>query len=125
MSSAATRVRARRGLSLVEVMIAVVILAIAVLGLAGAAGWAAAQLHRSRLDLNAWAVLQAQVDSLSSVDYDKLADGSTVVSGYPLEWSVSGTNPKKLVLEVQSNLRGQVRSDTLVLYFSDPDAPKN
>ena len=93
----------RRGVSLVEILVALTILSGTLLSLASAAGLASRQLLSGRTDLNAWA-------------------GSATVHGYPMTWTVSGTNPKKVLLEMDwTNGRGLVVTDTVVLYRAEPD----
>lgn len=111
-----------RGISLVEVLVTIVILAGALMSLAAASGHAARQLYHSRTDMNYWAAVQATADSIASVGYDNLANGSATVQGYPMNWSVSGTDPKTLILRTQrTNRTGDVLQDSLVMYFPAAD----
>lgn len=111
-----------RGISLVEVLVTIVILAGALLSLAAASGHAARQLYHSRTDMNYWAAVQATADSISSVGYLNLSNGSATAGGYPMNWSVSGTDPKTVVLRMQRTSRtGQVIRDSLVMYFPAAD----
>lgn len=110
-----------RGVSLVELMVAVMILTVALLGLAGAGGVAARQLYTGRTDMARWAAMQQQIEILRTQGYDSVATSSAVVQGYPMSWTVSGTNPKKVVFSVErTNLSNQVVRDTTILYFADP-----
>ena len=112
----------RRGISLVEILVALTILAGALLSLASAAGLASRQLLSGRTDLNAWAASQSQAEDLMSRDFDTISSGSATVHGYPMAWTVSGTNPKKVLVEVDwTNRSGRVVADTLVLYRAQPD----
>ncbi len=112
----------RRGISLVEILVALTILSGTLLGLAGAAGLASRQLLSGRTDLNAWAASQSQAEDLMSRDFDTISSGSATVHGYPMTWTVSGTNPKKVLLQMDwTNGRGLVVTDTVVLYRAEPD----
>ncbi len=117
------RLREERGVSLVELMVAVVILAVALLGLAGAGGVAAQQLRIGRTDMHRWAAVQQQMEELVRMGYDSVTTGAAVVQGYPMSWTVSGTNPKKVLFSVErTNLSDQLVKDTTVLYFADPNS---
>ena len=114
------RLHDERGVSLVELMVAVVILAVALLGLAGAGGVAAQQLHIGRKDMTRWAAVQQQLEQLVRLGYDSVTSGSPVVQGYPMVWTVTGVKPKKVLFTVQrTNNSYQVVLDTTVLYFAD------
>jgi Tfp pilus assembly protein PilV len=113
--------RERGGLSLVEILVGVVILAVALLGLAAAGGVAARQLYWGRQDMHRWVALQQQLETLVAQGYDSVATDSAVVQGYPMRWEVTGTNPKQILLMMQrQNLQGVWVEDTLVTYLADP-----
>jgi prepilin-type N-terminal cleavage/methylation domain-containing protein len=118
------RIRGRagcQGVSLVEVLIGIVILAIALLGLAAAGGVAARQVYTGRVDMARWAALQQQLESVIARGYDSVTAGSATVQGYPMSWTVAGTNPKQITLVMtRQDARGQLRYDTLVTFLSDP-----
>ncbi len=109
------------GFSLVEVVIGIVILAIALLGLAAAGGVAAKQVYLGRTDMARWAALQQQVENLMARGYGNVTDSSAVVQGYQMSWTVSGTNPQKITLVMErTNAAGQTVQDTVVMNISDP-----
>ncbi len=107
------RARDERGLSLIEVMVAMVMLTSALLGLGSAAGLAVRTTVRGRQDLQLWAAVQWKADSLVSLGI--VTNGSDTVHGYPMSWTVSG---KKIELFVDhaSLTTGATIRDTLVLY---------
>ncbi len=116
------RLNDERGVSLIELMVAVMILSVALLGLAAAAGVAAQQLHVGRADMHRWAAAQQQLEELVRMGYDSVATDSSVVQGYPMSWTVTGTNPKKVIFTLErTNLSYQTVQDTTVLYFADPN----
>ncbi|UCC71302.1 MAG: prepilin-type N-terminal cleavage/methylation domain-containing protein [Gemmatimonadota bacterium] len=116
------RVRDRDGVSLVEILIAVIILSVALLGLAAAGGVAARQVYMGRVDMGRWAALQQQLESLVAEGYDNVTAGSDTVQGYPMEWAVSGTDPKQItLLMTRENFRGEIVQDTLVTYMANPN----
>ncbi len=117
------RLNDERGVSLVELLVAVMILAVALLGLAAAGGVAAQQLHTARTDMHRWVAAQQQIEELVRMGYDSVTTASAVVQGYPMSWTVTGTNPKKVIFTVErTNLSYQTVQDTTVLYFADPNS---
>jgi Tfp pilus assembly protein PilV len=115
------RLRDERGMSLVEVLLGVMLLSVVLLGLAGAGAYAARMSYRGRLDMRLGAAEQWAADSLRSAGWSKVQTGSGTVQGYPITWTVSGTNPKtvKLVAQWVSATRKTVK-DTVVLFVANP-----
>ena len=115
-----TLLRNARGVSIIEVMVALVIFAIAVLGLASTGYVASQALRRGRSYMGASAVAQSKLDSLTAVGWNALGgkSGTETVQGYPITWNVQGTNPRRLILEVQRTVSGRVFRDTFVTYVA-------
>ena len=112
----------QRGVGLVEILVALTILAGALLSLSAAGGLAARHLQSGGKDLNAWAASQSQAENLMARGFDTISSGSGTVHGFPMTWAVSGTNPKKVLLEMDwTNTRGNAVTDTVVLYLAQPD----
>ncbi len=115
------RLRGCEGVTLVEILIGVIILSVALLGLAAAGGVAARQVYMGRVDMGRWAAIQQQLESLVADGYTNVSTGSGVVQGYPMAWTVGGTNPKQITLVMtRENFRGETVQDTLVTYLADP-----
>ncbi len=110
-----------RGMSLIEVMIAMVMLTTAMLGLANAAGLAMRTTIRGRQDMQLWAAVQWKADSLVSLGWGNVTTGSDTFQGYPMSWTVSGTNPERIDLLVDhaSLTTGATIRDTLILYLTN------
>jgi Tfp pilus assembly protein PilV len=117
------RAGAERGISLIEVVAAIVILSVAVLGLAAAGSVASRQMVTGQSDLTVASALQFQTERLVAKGYKNITTDSAVVFGYPVKWTVSGTAPKKAVLEVSRAVFWPTRvvRDTLVLLFAPQD----
>lgn len=115
------RARDERGVSLVEVMIGMVILTSALLGLIGASGLALQTTIRGRQDLQMWAAVQWKADSLVSLGWGNVSSGSDMVQGFPMSWTVSGTDLEQIDLLVDHTSlgTGAARQDTLVLYLTN------
>lgn len=117
------RLRHERGVSLVEVMVGIVILALALLSLSAASGLAARQLYYSRTDSQWSAAVQQKLEELGSQGFANVSNGSGVVQGYNMTWTVTGTDPKTVKLMVQRQTRlGQIVVDTLLMSLVAADS---
>ena len=94
------RVRSERGITLVETLVMIIITSVTLLSLAAAMGYAYRNLGHSRMDMNAYAATQAKLETLVNVHYDSIASGSSSINGYSLSWTVTGTDPKMLLLDL-------------------------
>ncbi len=121
MKPKAERARDERGLSLIEVMIAIVVLATALLALSGAAGLAVRTTVRGQQEIQMWSAVQWKADSLISLGWGNVTAGSDTVNGFPMSWTVSGTNLEQIDLSVdhQSLATGAMIRNTLTLYLTE------
>ena len=93
--------RERKGVSLIEVLIACVLLTVAVLGLVGAATGISKQTGNSRRQILAAGMAQARLDSLRSLPCSSLASGTSSKQGIAQTWTVSGSgNTRSIVLQL-------------------------
>lgn len=83
--------RRRRGISLVEVLIACVLLTVAVLGLVSVATGVSRQTGNSRRQVIAASMAQARLDSLRSLSCASMSSGARTRQGITEEWTVSGS----------------------------------
>ncbi len=115
------RARDERGVSLVEIMVSMVMLSSALLGLASAAGLAVRTTIRGRQDIQLWAAVQWKADSLVSLGWGNVTSGSDTFQGYPMSWTVSGTNVEQIDLSVDhpSLTTGAMVRNTLTLYLTN------
>lgn len=103
-AASAERLRARRGMTLVELMVAVLLLSIGLLGLAGFS-YAMTQQQKSSLrQQRAALVAQSRLDSLSSVSCQLLAPGgmqtgSAVTQGVSERWVIVDGNDIKSITD--------------------------
>lgn len=111
-----------QGFSLVEILVAVTLLGVAMMSLAGAAALGLSQMGKSRQDLQYSADVQQIADSLVGRGWNKVTNGSSVIRGRPVSWTVTtiGANSEKV--DVIVTRRGQasavVYSDTVTLYLA-------
>jgi hypothetical protein len=94
--------RERRGLTIVEVVVAILLLSVGLLSLAGLAAGTSKAIRGGGTQVVAAAVAQSRFDSLSSVPCDDLAknattSGSSTTRGVRETWAVTdGRNIKRL-----------------------------
>ncbi len=115
------RARDERGVSLVEILVAMVILTSALLSLASASALAIRTTIRGREDLKMWAAVQRKGDSLMARGAGNVASGSDVVRGRNIAWTVSGASPERidLLVDRQRVTELVIVQDTVVIYLSN------
>jgi prepilin-type N-terminal cleavage/methylation domain-containing protein len=92
-----TRRRARRGLTLVELLVAVVVMGVGVLGLAGTASYVAVQMGGGGQRTVAAAVGQQVFDSLLSVDCHALVSGTDSTRNVRVTWLVADSGKTRWI----------------------------
>jgi prepilin-type N-terminal cleavage/methylation domain-containing protein len=113
----------KRGFSLVEILVAVTLLGVAMMSLAGAASLGLSQMGKSRQDLAYSADVQQVADSLVSVGWNKVTSGSSTIRGRAVGWTVTTIGPNSQKVDLVVTRRGQANaslmySDTLALYLA-------
>lgn len=115
----------KQGFSLIEVLVAVTLLGVVMLSLAGGATLALSQMTKGRQDLAYSADVQQVADSLVGKGWNKVTAGSANIRGRAVRWTVStlSANAQKVTVVVER--RGQantsiVYNDTLSLYLAQP-----
>jgi len=113
----------RRGFSLVEILVAVTLLACAMMSLAGAAALGLSQMGKARQDLGYSADVQQVADSLVGLGWGKVSTGSSTIRGRPVSWTVSTINPNSQKIDLMVTRRGQAQtnviySDTVTLFVA-------
>ena len=111
------------GFSLIEVLVAITLLGVVMLSLAGGASLAMSQMGKAKQDLQYSADVQQVADSLIGVGWNNVSSGSGTVRGRPVSWNVStlSANSQKVLIVAQR--RGQantstVYSDTVAIYLA-------
>ncbi len=113
----------KRGFSLVEVIIAMTLLSVAIMSLAGAAALGLSQMTKARQDLQYSADVQQVADSLVGLGWNHVASGSSSIRGRPVSWTVSTVNAGSQKLDLIVERRGQasvatVYQDTVTLFLA-------
>jgi len=112
-----------RGFSLIEILVAVTLLGLAMMSLAGAAALGLSQMGKARQDLQYSADVQQVADSLVSAGWNNVASGSSTIRGRPVIWTVTAVNANSQKVDVVVTRPGQaqtslVYSDTVRLYLA-------
>lgn len=112
----------RRGVSIIELLVAVTLLATVVVGLAASSLYASRLVTRSRLRLEATEFLQAELERLSALPYESLASGSRTTAEGSASWTVrDSVNYRRIDLITNYNPReGTSQWDTVVAYRLRP-----
>ncbi len=118
-NSGAQRLNAR-GVSIIEVMVALIIFTFAVLALATTGFISAQTLRSGRSYMTATAAAQTKLDSLTAQGWTALGgmSGSETVQGFPVTWEVQGDNPRRIILVVHRQTAKKVYADTVVTYVA-------
>jgi prepilin-type N-terminal cleavage/methylation domain-containing protein len=89
----------RSGLTLIEVVVAMVVMTIGILGLAAGTGWMIRSVGLTQMDTDRAAALQATVESVRGRAFDQVSAGSTSQGEYSVSWSVASATSNSKVLE--------------------------
>ena len=89
------------GMSLVEVLIALVILAVGLLALFQQSIVARQQSLTGELKTETAALAQFKFEGLLAGQFDSISTGSDTLQGHPMTWTVTGTDPKTVTLTVE------------------------
>jgi prepilin-type N-terminal cleavage/methylation domain-containing protein len=113
----------KSGFSLVEVLVAVSLLGLALMSLAGAAALGLSQMGKARQDLQYAADMQQVTDSLVSLGWNRVTSGTSTVRGRSVKWTVTTLSPTSQKLDVILQRRGlantaTVYSDTVTVYLA-------
>lgn len=111
------------GFSLLEVLIAVTLLSMVALGLAGSAAFALSQVAKARQDLQYAADVEQVADSIVAAGYTNAVSGSETIRGRSVSWVVTNPTAKSRQVEMVVQRRGlantsTVFSDTLRIFLS-------
>ena len=93
---------ARRGLTLIEMIIAIIVMSIGIMALAGTASYVGTQMGGGRIQTIAAAMSTKIADSLSSRRCPSLVDGTQTNRGVTVTWRVTPATPARTVTVVQS-----------------------
>lgn len=109
-----------RGISMVEVLVALLVFVLGVVALSTSGMVAGEQMRAGRSDAHLWAAVHQQFDVIRAQGYDNLTAGADTVHGFPMSWDIQGADPKKIILTATvMSRRGVAVPDTFVTYLHD------
>ncbi len=113
-----------RGFTLVEAMVAIVVMAVGVLGLAGSAAVMTRQMSSGTRTARATVIARSRVEQLSAQDCTKLASGTASVAGFAEQWIVIPV-PRAVRVAEKVTFAGErgSRTRTYVTLLSCPANP--
>jgi len=90
----------RAGFSLIEVVLAMMILTVGVLGLAGTTGYMVGQVTLSDLMTERSAAFQTVVDRLQAAPYGSLPSGSDSVGVFAVDWTSVNSGSQNMLVTI-------------------------
>ena len=113
----------RKGFTLIEIIVALVIFSIMMGGLMSASLVASNQLRMGRIDAEVWEVATYQMEKLIAIGYDSIKNGKDTIQGYPVDWKINGSNPKRIFVTIdRKDIHGNWKSESFETYLRDPDS---
>lgn len=85
---------------MIEVIIAIVILCVGVLGLAGTTAYIVQQVTLGDLMTERSAAFQTIIDRLQSLPYDSVGNGSTTVGVFAISWTSVNDGPQNKIVQM-------------------------
>jgi len=101
------------GHTIVELIVAVVILAVGLLGLSATAGVVSRMMAASLLSAQARFAAQARLEQLLSTPGDRIISGEWRRGDMSLRWQVDNDDPRQILLVVHHALGPQEAGDSL------------
>ena len=90
----------RDGFSMVEVIIAIIILSVGVLGLAGSTVHVVRQTNMGDLMTERSVAFQTTIDRLQSLPYDSVVPGTATIGVFELRWTVTPDGPQSKMVRI-------------------------
>ncbi|UCC73384.1 MAG: prepilin-type N-terminal cleavage/methylation domain-containing protein [Gemmatimonadota bacterium] len=108
-----TATGSRSGFTLVEMLVAVTVLAVGLLGLSATMGVVATSMNASLLETRLATGAQAEMESLLVAAAPRPGSGEREARGLRIGWEVGGTGLREIRVFVRGQLRGAQATDTL------------
>ncbi len=90
-----------RGMTLIEVLIALVILTVGLLALSQQSMVARQQSLAGEMKSEAAALAQYKFEEFLALEFDSIDSGADTLQGHPMTWTVSGSDPKTVTLTIE------------------------
>lgn len=88
------------GFSMIEVIVAMMILTIGVLGLAGTTAYIIRQVTLGDLMTERSAAFQTIIDRLQSLPYDNVTSGADTIGVFAISWTSTNSGPQNKIVEM-------------------------
>lgn len=82
------RVSLRDGFSLIEVIVALLVLTVGLLGMAAGTGWVVRTVHYGELESDRSTAFRSAIEVVQSTPFDEIEDGSGSFGDYTVSWTV-------------------------------------
>lgn len=86
-----------RGFTIVEIVLALILLTVSVLGLAGTTTWVVRQTTLGQVTSERTVALQSTIEQLRAMPYDSVMDGSSTEGQFAVRWFVTTDSRSKRV----------------------------
>jgi len=90
------------GFTFVEIIVAVVVLAVGVLGMVGTTAYVIRQVTLAEVTTRRAAALQSVVERLRATDYTSLAAGADSLDGFSMRWTVTADGTRSSLVTIQT-----------------------
>jgi prepilin-type N-terminal cleavage/methylation domain-containing protein len=104
---------ANKGFSLVEVMMAISLLGVAIMSLAGATTLGLNQMGKARQDLQYAADVQQVADSLIGAGWNHVTAGASTIRGRSVSWAVTNVSGTSQKIDILVTRQGQANISTI------------
>lgn len=109
-----------RGFTIVEVLVAIILLAVGILGLAASVKVVGTSMKVSYLRTKVSAEARAAMEELLATGQDSLGSGARSGAGITVEWQVAEGDPNEIVLIARQRLGADELADTLARLIEAP-----
>jgi prepilin-type N-terminal cleavage/methylation domain-containing protein len=93
------RGNARAGFSLIEVIVAMVVLTVGLLGLAAGTGWMIRTVQFGQIESARSTALQSAVESVRAAPFASMADGSGTYGEHAVAWTLGGGDQRSRIVQ--------------------------
>lgn len=95
-----SRARARSGFTIIEVIVAMMILVVGVLGLAGATGQIIRQITFADLESERAVAFQTVINRMQSLPYANVVNGTATIGVFDVSWTVANAGSQSKIVTI-------------------------